>query len=60
MGAGTLWQLEVWEEVRLEGRLPSQEPPVCRGGCARPRVHGPKAGPGNQRSRAPVLPTRGS
>lgn len=26
---------------------------MCRGGCARPRVHGPKGGPGNQRSRAP-------
>lgn len=23
------------------------------GGCARPRVHGPKGGPGNRRSRAP-------
>lgn len=64
VGAGTLRQREVWGEIRLEGQLLSQEPPVCRGGCARPQVHSPKGGPGSQRSRAPhaavltVLPAK--
>lgn len=47
MGAGTLWQLEVWEEVRLEGRLPSQEG-VRAPGCTAPKED-PETG-------APVLP----
>lgn len=63
-GAETLRQREVWGEIRLEGQLPRQEPPVCRGGCARPWVRGPKGGPGSQRCRAPhaavlmVLPAK--
>lgn len=52
-GAGTLRQREVRGEIRLEGRLPSQEPPVCRGGCARPRFTAPKEDP---EASAPVLP----
>ena len=46
------------------GRLPRREPPVCRGGCARPRVRGPRGAPGSQRCRAPhaavltVLPAK--